>query len=45
MYMNEEKVNVTNEDLEMLADMYVDTENYISEIDNLLAVCDEILNS
>lgn len=43
--MNEEKVNVTNEDLEMLADMYVDTENYISEIDNLIATCDEILNS
>ena len=42
---NEEKNNVTNEELEKLADMYVDTENYISIIDTLIEQCDEALNN
>ncbi len=41
---NEEKNNITNEELEKFADIYVDTENYISAIDNLINTCDELLN-
>ncbi len=41
--MNEEKNNITNEEMEMLADMYVETENYISMIDTLIEQCDEAL--
>ena len=43
--MNEEINNVTNEELEKLADMYVETENYISVIDSLIETCDELLNN
>lgn len=43
--MNEEKNNITNEEMEMLADMYVETENYISIIDTLIEQCDKALEN
>lgn len=41
--MNKEKTNITNEEIEKLADMYVETVNQIADIDNLIVMCDEAL--